>query len=225
MEIQLSDHFTYKKLFRYVLPSILMMLVTSTYSIVDGLFVSNFVGKTAFAAVNLIMPLLVGVSSVGFMLGTGGSAIVSMTLGQGKGQLANRYFSMIVYATFVLGCGFAVLGFLLSPHIARPLVALFTGFDQKLMLMTLRGGRISLFSFIFAGINIWGSSFFTALNNGLVSALISFLRIMVFQVATILILPLFFGLTGIWCAMVAADMLAALVTMVFLITLRSRYGY
>ena len=92
MEIQLSDHFTYKKLFRYVLPSILMMLVTSTYSIVDGLFVSNFVGKTAFAAVNLIMPLLVGVSSVGFMLGTGGSAIVSMTLGQGKGQLANRYF-------------------------------------------------------------------------------------------------------------------------------------
>lgn len=132
MEIQLSDHFTYKKLFRYVLPSILMMLVTSTYSIVDGLFVSNFVGKTAFAAVNLIMPLLVGVSSVGFML----------------------------------GCGFAVLGFLLSPHIARPLVALFTGYDQKLMLMTLRGGRISLFSFIFAGINIWGSSFFTALNNG-----------------------------------------------------------
>lgn len=87
MEIQLSDHFTYKKLFRYVLPSILMMLVTSTYSIVDGLFVSNFVGKTAFAAVNLIMPLLVGVSSVGFML----------------------------------GCGFAVLGFLLSPHIARSL--------------------------------------------------------------------------------------------------------
>lgn len=168
MEIQLSDHFTYKKLFRYVLPSILMMLVTSTYSIVDGLFVSNFVGKTAFAAVNLIMPLLLGVSSVGFMLGTGGSAIVSMTLGQGKGQLANRYFSMIVYATFVLGCGFAVLGFLLSPHIARPLV---------------------------------------------------------FQVATILILPLFFGLTGIWCAMVAADLLAALVTMVFLITLRSRYGY
>lgn len=121
MEVQLSDHFTYKKLFRYVLPSILMMLVTSTYSIVDGLFVSNFVGKTAFAAVNLIMPLLVGVSSVGFMLGTGGSAIGSMTLGQGKGQLANRYFSMIVYATFVLGCGFAVLGFLLSPHIARSL--------------------------------------------------------------------------------------------------------
>lgn len=145
MEIQLSDHFTYRKLFRYVLPSILMMLVTSTYSIVDGLFVSNFVGKTAFAAVNLIMPLLLGVSSVGFMLGTGGSAIVSMTLGQGKGQLANRYFSMIVYATFVLGCGFAVLGFLLSPHIARPLVALFTGYDKDLMLMTLRGGRISLF--------------------------------------------------------------------------------
>ena len=443
MEIQLSDHFTYKKLFRYVLPSILMMLFTSTYSIVDGLFVSNFVGKTAFAAVNLIMPLLLGVSSVGFMLGTGGSAIVSMTLGQGKPLQANRYFSMIVYATFVLGCGFAVLGFFLSPIIAqrlgatddllsfcitygrilfaaiplymlqtmfqsffvvaekpsynlkvtmaagltnivldfvfikvfswgvagaafatvigygvgsiiplvyffrphnssllhlgktefygrifvktctngssemvsnlsasvvgflynlqlmkyagedgvaaygvlmyagfifvslfigyaigsspivsyhygaknrdelhnmfrkglllmliggvvlvsigqlfaRPLVALFTGYDKDLMLMTLRGGRISLFCFLFTGINIWGSSFFTALNNGLVSALISFLRTLVFQVATILILPLFFGLTGIWCAMVAADVLAALVTMVFLIKLRGKYGY
>lgn len=108
---------------------------------------------------------------------------------------------------------------------ARPMVALFTGYDQDLMLMTLRGGRISLFCFIFTGINIWGSSFFTALNNGLVSALISFLRTLVFQVATILILPLFFGLTGIWFAMVAADLLAALVTMVFLIKLRGKYGY
>ena len=105
------------------------------------------------------------------------------------------------------------------------LVLEFTGYDKDLMLMTLRGGRISLFCFLFTGINIWGSSFFTALNNGLVSALISFLRTLVFQVATILILPLFFGLTGIWCAMVAADVLAALVTIVFLITLRRRYGY
>lgn len=443
MTIQLSDHFTYRKLFRYVLPSILMMLFTSTYSIVDGFFVSNFVGKTAFAAVNLIMPLLLGVSSVGFMLGTGGSAIVSMTLGQGRKDLANRYFSMIVCATFILGCIFAAAGFLLCPAIARrlgatgnllefatmygrllfaaipfymmqtmfqsffvvaekpnynlkvtvaaglanivldyvfikicgwgiegaalataigylvgsvvplvyffrrhnssplrlgrtrlygrifiktctngssemvsnlsasvvgflynlqlmkyagedgvaaygvlmyagfifvaifigyaigsspivsyhygakntdelhnmfgkglflmvaggvvlvtigqifaePMVALFAGYDQQLMAMTLWGGRICLFSFVFAGINIWGSSFFTALNNGLVSALISFLRTLVFQVATILILPLLFGLRGIWFAMVAADFLAACVTVLFLLALRKRYGY
>ena len=443
MTIQLSDHFTYRKLLRYVLPSILMMLFTSTYSIVDGFFVSNFVGKTAFAAVNLIMPLLLGVSSVGFMLGTGGSAIVSMTLGQGKKDMANRYFSMIVYATFVLGCIFAAVGFVASPAIARrlgaegellefcvaygrilfaaipfymmqtmfqsffvvaekpkynlkvtvaagltnivldyvlikvlgwgiqgaawatavsylvgsvvplvyffrqhnssplrlgatgwygrvflktctngssemvsnlsasvvgflynlqlmkyagedgvaaygvlmyagfifvaifigyaigsspivsyhygagnkpelhnmfgkglvlmvaggvvlvslgqifavPLVALFTSYDAQLMEMTLWGSRICLFSFIFVGINIWGSSFFTALNNGLVSALISFLRTLVFQVATILVLPLIFGLTGIWFAMVSADLLAAVVTVMFLVRLRRRYGY
>ncbi len=443
MTIQLSDHFTYKRLLRYVLPSILMMLFTSTYSIVDGFFVSNYVGKTAFASVNLIMPLLLGVSSVGFMLGTGGGAIVSMTLGQGRHDLANRYFSMIVYATFILGCIFSAAGFALCPVVARrlgatgdllgfsvvygrllfaaipfymmqtmfqsffvvaekpgynlkvtlaaglanivldyvfikllawgiegaacataigylvgsvvplvyffrqrnssllrlgkttfygrifvktctngssemvsnlsasvvgflynlqlmryagedgvaaygvlmyagfifvaifigyaigsspivsyhygaknkaelhnmfrkglflmivggmvlvaigqgfavPLVALFTSYDSRLMELTLWGGRICLFSFIFAGINIWGSSFFTALNNGLVSALISFLRTLVFQVATVLILPLLFGLDGIWFAMVSADLLAAVVTATFLVRLRSRYGY
>ncbi len=83
MTIQLSEHFTYKKLIRYVLPSIFMMIFTSLYSIIDGFFVSNFVGKSAFAAINLIMPLIMGVSTIGFMLGTGGSAIVATTLGQG----------------------------------------------------------------------------------------------------------------------------------------------
>ena len=443
MQIQLSDHFTYKKLFRYVLPSILMMLFTSTYSVVDGFFVSNFVGKTAFAAVNLIMPLLLGVSSVGFMLGTGGSAIVSMTLGQGKKDMANRYFSMIVYATFVLGCLFATAGFTLCPIVARslgatgellgfsvtygrilfaaipfymmqtmfqsffvvaekpkynlkvtvaagltnivldyvlikvlgwgiqgaawatavsylvgsivpliyffrqhnssplrlgatgwygrifvktctngssemvsnlsasvvgflynlqlmkyagedgvaaygvlmyagfifvaifigysigsspivsyhygagnktelhnmfrkgltlmtvgglvlvglgelaarPVVALFTSYDVALMEMTVFAARICTLSFVFAAVNIWGSGFFTALNNGLVSALISFLRILVFQVTTILLLPLLFGLNGVWFSMVTADFLATVVTVMFLVRLRRRYGY
>ena len=443
MTIQLSNHFTYKKLFCYVLPSILMMLFTSTYSIVDGFFVSNFVGKTAFAAVNLIMPLLLGVSSVGFMLGTGGSAIVSMTLGQGKKDMANRYFSMIVYATFVLGCLFAAAGFTLCPIVARslgatgellgfsvtygrilfaaipfymmqtmfqsffvvaekpkynlkvtvaagltnivldyvlikvlgwgiqgaawatavsylvgsivpliyffrqhnssplrlgatgwygriflktctngssemvsnisasvvgflynlqlmkyagedgvaaygvimyagfifiaifigysigsspivsyhygagnktelhnmfrkgltlmtvgglvlvglgelaarPVVALFTSYDVALMEMTVFAARICTLSFVFAAVNIWGSGFFTALNNGLVSALISFLRTLVFQVTTILLLPLLFGLNGVWFSMVTADFLATVVTVVFLVRLRRRYGY
>ena len=443
MQIQLSDHFTYRKLLRYVLPSILMMLFTSTYSIVDGFFVSNFVGKTAFAAVNLIMPLLLGVSSVGFMLGTGGSAIVSMTLGQGKKDMANRYFSMIVYATFVLGCLFATAGFTLCPIVARslgatgellgfsvtygrilfaaipfymmqtmfqsffvvaekpkynlkvtvaagltnivldyvlikvlgwgiqgaawatavsylvgsivpliyffrqhnssplrlgatgwygrifvktctngssemvsnlsasvvgflynlqlmryagedgvaaygvlmyagfifvaifigysigsspivsyhygagnktelhnmfrkgltlmtvgglvlvglgelaarPVVALFTSYDVALMEMTVFAARICTLSFVFAAVNIWGSGFFTALNNGLVSALISFLRILVFQVTTILLLPLLFGLNGVWFSMVTADFLATVVTVMFLVRLRRRYGY
>ena len=84
MKIQLSEHFTYKKLLRFVLPSIIMMIFTSIYGIVDGLFVSNYVGKTAFAAVNLVMPLMMGVSALGFMVGTGGSSIVAKTLGEGK---------------------------------------------------------------------------------------------------------------------------------------------
>ena len=84
MEIQLSDHFTYKKLIKFVLPSIVMMIFTSIYGVVDGLFVSNFAGKTAFAAINLIMPILMGLSALGFMIGTGGSAIVATTLGRRK---------------------------------------------------------------------------------------------------------------------------------------------
>ena len=92
MKIQLSDHFDYKRLLRFVAPSILMLLCTSIYSIVDGFFVSNFVGKTPFAALNLVMPVLMGVGTLGFMAGTGGSAVVSMTLGEGKKELANDFF-------------------------------------------------------------------------------------------------------------------------------------
>ena len=92
MQIQLSEHFTYKKLLRFVLPSIVMMIFTSIYGVVDGLFVSNYVGKTAFAAVNLIMPFLMAISALGFMIGTGGSAIVAKTLGEGQKETGKRIF-------------------------------------------------------------------------------------------------------------------------------------
>ena len=90
MDIKLSDHFTYKRLFRFVIPSIAMMIFISIYGVVDGFFVSNFVGKTEFAAVNLIMPFPMLLGAFGFMIGTGGSALVSMTLGQGKKERANE---------------------------------------------------------------------------------------------------------------------------------------
>lgn len=93
--IQLSDHFTYARLFRFVLPSIVMMVFTSIYGVVDGLFVSNFAGKTAFASINLIMPFLIILGAMGFMLGTGGTALVSRVLGEGDKEHANKYFSMI----------------------------------------------------------------------------------------------------------------------------------
>ena len=96
MKIQLSEHFNYRKLIRFVLPSIVMMIFTSIYSVVDGLFVSNYVGKTALAAVNLMVPFLMGFSALGFMIGTGGSAIVAQTLGEGKKEEANEYFSLLV---------------------------------------------------------------------------------------------------------------------------------
>lgn len=110
MAIRLSEHFNYKKLFRFVLPSIVMMVFTSIYGVVDGLFVSNYVGKTPFAAINLIMPFIMILGGVGFMIGTGGSALVAKTLGEGKKEKANRYFTMMIYFTLFCGIILSVFG-------------------------------------------------------------------------------------------------------------------
>lgn len=442
MSIQLSDHFTYRRLLRFVLSPILMMIFTSLYSIVDGFFVSNFVGKTPFAAVNLIMPVLMGVGTVGFMIGTGGNAIVSKTLGEGKRELANQYFSMLIYSSAILGVVLSVLGFLLirpicialgatgalledcvlygkilfvsgtafilqnvfqnffvtaqkpelslkmsllagftnaaldflfitvfhwgiagaalataigqfigciapifyfgrknssllqltrakfdgrvflktctngssemisnlsasivnilynfqlmriagedgvaaygvimyvnfifmavflgysigsapivgyhygsgnhgelknlyhkslllmggtglvltlsAEMLSVPLVKIFTSYDVELFTMTCRGFRLYSLAFLFMGINVWGSAFFTALNNGAVSAAISFLRTLVFQIVVVLILPLFLGIDGIWLSIVAAELLALAVTVTFFMTEKKRYHY
>ena len=123
MRIQLSEHFTYAKLLRFTFPSIVMMIFTSIYSVVDGVFVSNFAGKTPFAAVNLIMPLLIITGAPGFMVGTGGSAIVAKTMGQGKAELANRYFSFLVCAAAVGGAAVGWLGAVFARPIASALGA------------------------------------------------------------------------------------------------------
>ena len=442
MKIQLSDHFDYKKLLRFTLPSIVMMIFTSIYGVVDGFFVSNFVGKTPFAAVNFIMPFLMILGAIGFMFGTGGSAIIAITMGAGDKEKAKRLFSMFVYVSIACGVVIAVLGILfirpvaallgaegtmldncvlygrvilialpafilqyefqsffitaekpqlglavtvaagvtnmvldalfvaifrwglvgaaaatafsqavggvvpliyfgrpngsllrltrtkfdggallkactngsselmsnismsivsmlynaqlmkyagedgvaaygvlmyvnmiflaafigysvgiapvigyhygagnhdelkgllkrslvligifsvgmlaLAEGLARPLSMIFVGYDQELLDLTLKGFLIYSFSFLFAGIAIYGSSFFTALGNGLVSALISFLRTLVFQVAAVLIFPLVWGIDGIWISIVAAELMAALVTVLFLIGKRKKYRY
>ena len=114
--IQLSDHFTTGRLLRFVAPSILMLLCTSVYSIVDGFFVSNYVGKTPFAALNLVYPMLMGLSALGFMMGTGGSALVAMTLGTGDKKQADNLFSMLAASTIVMGIVSTIIGwFLLEP--------------------------------------------------------------------------------------------------------------
>lgn len=149
MKIQLSEHFTYGKLLRFTLPAIVMMIFTSVHGVVDGIFVSNFAGKTPFSAINLIMPYLMVFGTLCFMVGTGGTALISNTLG-----------------------------------------------------MTPRGFMTCSLSFLFCGFNIFGSSMFTALNNGLISAVISFLRTLVCQMCVVLVLPVFYGVDGIWCSIV-----------------------
>ncbi len=444
MRIQLSDSFNYKKLIKFTFPSVVMMIFTSVYGVVDGYFVSNYAGKTPFAAVNFIYPFIMILGAFGFMLGTGGSALIAKTLGEGKQEKARSLFSMFVYITAALGfiisavgiivirpvasllgaegemleycvtygriilavlpffmlqlefqsffvtaekpilglavtvisgvtnmvldavlvilfpqelklvgaalataisqlvggviplfvfsrknagvlrlvrpefdlralikactngssellsnvCmslvgmlynfqllkyagenGVAAYGVLmyvnfvfLSAYIgysvgvapvigyhygaknhhelkrllkksvvlisacsvfmmilafflAKPLSSFFVGYDAELMSMTLRGFTIFSLSFLFSGIAIYGSSFFTALNDGLVSAIISFLRTLLFQVVCVLALPIVFGLDGIWMSAVVAELLAVVVTVIMLIANRKKYNY
>ncbi|MCM1258462.1 MAG: MATE family efflux transporter [Roseburia sp.] len=442
MSIQLSDHFTYKKLLRYTVPSIVMLAFTSIYGVVDGFFVSNFVGKTSFTAVNFIMPFLMILGSFGFMFGTGGGALNAKTLGEGKREKADSLFSMIIYTSILSGVILTVLGILLvrpiarvlgadgqlledsvlygriillaipafilqyefqclfatagkptlglyvtiaagftnmildglfvavfrwgipgaagatalsqcvggliplvyfarkndsllrlgrtrfdarellkacangsselmsnismslvsmlynvqllkyagedgiaaygvlmyvsmifqavyigyavgtapvvSYHygarnheelkslrkksfmitgifavfmftgaymLARPLSALFVGYDEGLLALTVRGFSIFSFCFLFSGFAIFGSSFFTALNNGLVSASIAFLRTLVFQIAAVMLLPMVWGVDGIWLSIVAAEVMAVIVTVFFLKVKQKQYQY
>ena len=412
MNIQLSDHFTYRRLIRFTISTVLMLICTSMYSIVDGLFVSNYVGKMPFAATNLIWPVSMGIAAIGFMLGTGGSAIVAKTLGEGKKEKANQYFSMILYFGIIVSVIFSVICFIFTPQIARMLkadgellehcivygrilfatqtafilqnmfqsflvaaeepvlslkiniaagltnvvfdylfiavfewgvagaaiatgmgqivggiapffffakgsrnglritwrtklykdillktcmngssemvtnlstslvnilynfqlmklagadgvaafgvimyvnfifVAVFMGYSvgsapivsyhygagndaelhnlyrkSKNILMTVRGFRLFSFSFLIMGINIWASSFFTALNNGFVSAAISFLRTFLFQVAAVCFLPLIIGIDGVWTSVLAAETMALAVTIIFLIKEKKKYRY
>lgn len=211
MNIQLSDHFTYKKLFRFVLPSIVMMIFTSIYSVVDGLFVSNFVGKTAFASVNLIMPLIMGLSALGFMIGTGGSAIVAATLGKGQKQKANEYFSMLVYTTLIGGIVVSILGFFLVKPIAITL-----GATGDLLNNCLIYGRISFISLTaFMLQNVFQSFFVTAtkpklglcviVSAGVTNMILDFVFIYILQM----------GVAGAACATVCGEFIGGLVPIIY----------
>lgn len=128
MKIQLSDHFTYRRLLKFVFPSVIMMIFTSIYGVIDGLFISNFVGKTSFAAINLVMPFIMVLGGFGFMIGTGGSALVAKKLGEGDAQKANQYFSMLVWFTLIIGIFFSIIGIVFS----RP-VAYFLGATESMI--------------------------------------------------------------------------------------------
>ena len=139
MNISLSDHFTYKKLLRFTFPSIIMMILTSIYGVVDGVFVSNFVGSEAFASINIIMPFLMILGAIGFMTGSGGSALVALTFGTGNEKKAKEIFSLLIYVLIAVGSLFTVGGEILLAPMARLL-----GADEILLPYCVRYGRIIL---------------------------------------------------------------------------------
>ncbi len=157
MNISLSEHFGYGKLLRFTLPSVGMMIMTSVYGVVDGYFVSNYVGLTPFAAVNLIMPFLMILGGTGFMFGSGGSALIAKALGEGKKELANKTFSLLVYSDAVLGVIFSVFGI----AVLRPVSALL-GAEGELLENCVRYGRIYLASMPFYLLQYTFQSFFIA---------------------------------------------------------------
>ena len=353
MQIKLSDHFTYGRLLRYTLPTIVMIIFTSLYSVVDGLFVSNLVGDLALSAVNIAFPITMIIGAFGFMLGTGGSAIVARTLGEGKPELASRYFTLFIWCVAGLGVvlsivlGYCVggvipvvyfllprreglrlvrtnfygrellhacingsselmsnisasvvgilynirlmdllgepgvaahsvmmyvdfvfvaafLGFsmgsapIVSYHygaenydelknifrrsgviiaatsvamvaaselLSRPLSAAFVGYSPDLLELTTHGFRIFALCYLFCGLNIYASAFFTALCNGALSALIAFTRTLLLRGGLVLVMPLLFGVDGVWWSVAAAELLGAVLSAALLILMRRRYHY
>ena len=194
MRIQLSDHFSYKKLIKFTLPSIAMMIFTSIYGVVDGFFVSNFAGKTPFAAINLIMPFLMIVATVGLMFGTGGTAIVAKTFGEGKREKANALFSLFVYTAFGLGVVFAVLGILFIRPIAAKL-----GAEGALLENCVVYARIILAVLPFYVLQLLFQSFFVTAEKphlGLAVTISAGIANMVLDAVLVILLPMEYKLAG-----------------------------
>lgn len=213
MRIQLSDHFTYGKLIKFTLPSIAMMIFTSIYSVVDGFFVSNFAGKTPFAAVNLIMPVLQILGTVGFMFGTGGTALISNTYGAGDKEKANRYFSLIVYVAFGLGLTLAILGFVFIHPIA-----VFLGARGELLNNCVVYARIILCALPFFVLQMMFQSFFLAAEKpqlGLLVTISAGLTNMGLDAVLVILLPREYKLAGAAIATAFAQMVGGIVPLVY----------
>lgn len=210
-KIQLSDHFTYARLLRFVIPSIVMMIFTSIYGVVDGLFVSNYVGKTPFAAVNLIMPFLMIMGAIGFMFGTGGSAVVSQALGEGKRDKANEYFSMMVYV--VIGCGIVLT--LVGQLVLRPVSAAFGAEGEMIENCVIYGRIILLALTAFMLQNVFQSFLVTAerpklglgvtVAAGVANMVLDFVFIVIFQ----------WGVVGAAAATAASQVIGGIVPLVY----------
>lgn len=213
MRIQLSDHFTYRKLLTFTLPSILMMIFTSIYGVVDGLFVSNFAGDIPFKAVNLIMPFLMIVATVGFMFGSGGTAIVANTFGAGHKEKANRYFSLFVYVTFALGMVFAAAAFIFL----RPISALL-GAEGEILENCVLYGRIVLCALPFLVLQFLFQSFFVAAEKpriGLFVIIAAGITNMVLDAVLVTLLPQEYKLAGAAIATAASQFVGGFVPLIY----------
>lgn len=211
--IQLSDHFTYRRLLQFTLPTIAMMIFTSVYSVVDGFFVSNFAGKTPFAAVNLIMPVLQILGTVGLMFGTGGTALVSKTYGNGEKEKANRYFSLFVYVAFAVGVVLAVFGLIFTRPIAIAMKA-----EGQLLEDAVLYARIILCALPFYILQMMFQSFFAAAEKpmlGLAVTVASGLTNMVLDAVLVILLPQEWKLAGAAIATALSQAVGGIVPLIY----------
>lgn len=213
MTIQLSDHFNYEKLVKFTLPTIIMMIIASVYSVVDGFFVSNFAGKTPFAAINLIMPCLMILSTAGLMFGTGGSAIVAKTMGEGDKAKANQYFSLFVYLTFGVGIVLAVLGIVFI----RP-IAIMLGAEGEMLEYAVQYARIILIALPFNVLQFLFQSFFVTAERpqlGLITTISSGVTNMVLDALLVLLFPQEYKLAGAAIATALSQVVGAMIPLVY----------
>lgn len=213
MNIQLSDHFSYGKLIRFTMPSIVMMIVTSVYIVVDGFFVSNYAGKTAFTAVNLVMPILMILGTVGFMFGTGGTALVAMTYGAGDREKANQYFSLLTYVALGVGIFLAVFGILFI----RPMAAAL-GARGELLEHCVVYGRIFLAALPFFLLQVMFQSFFSAAEKpqlGLLVTAAAGLTNMVLDAVLVVLLPQPYKLAGAAIATAVAEVVGGVIPLIY----------
>ena len=211
-KIQLSDHFTYGRLLRFVMPSILMILCTSVYTIVDGFFVSNYVGKTAFAALNLVWPVLMAVSTIGFLIGTGGCALVSKTLGEGNRERANQYFSMLITVTFIGTVVLSAIGFLLTPQI----VTLLGAKGAEMQANSILYGRILFVGIPFMVLQQAFLSFYVAAEKPSLSLIVSIVSGVINMILDyMLIVPLDMGLAGAALATVLSQVIGGIFPVIY----------
>lgn len=212
-KIQLSDHFTYRRLVRFTLPSITMMIFASIYSVVDGFFVSNYAGKTSLAAINLIMPFLMILSTVGLMFGTGGSAIVAKCFGENNKEQANRYFSLFVYVAFALSIVFAVLGIVFI----RP-IAMLLGAEGEMLENAAQYARIILAVLPFNVLQMMFQSFFVTAEKpklGLVVTVSAGMTNIIMDAVLVILLPQQWKLAGAAIATALSQMVGGIVPLFY----------